>query len=44
MIHEAAAFIQTSELATWPEALKQFRSEIINVSVLASENGYESIL
>lgn len=36
MIHEAAAAsVQTSELASQPEALKQVQSEII-----ASENGY----
>lgn len=42
MIHEAAAFVHTSQLAMWPEVRKQvkFETEIIHVSLLASENGF----
>lgn len=42
MIHEAAAFVQTSELAMWPEVRKQVKSEteIIHVSLLTSENRF----
>lgn len=43
MIHEAAAFVHTSELAMWPEVRKQVKSKteiIIHVSLLASENGF----